>query len=122
MLLAAYMKETKAIYIGQALDLHWTYYPKAPTEKEYFHSIDRKTGGLLRLMAKLIQACSTDLASLTSPAEKSTEDSKSVRLLHLIVIIGRYYQICDDLKDIKDAKNKQMHGFSGTLKTLKAQC
>lgn len=55
-------------------------------------------------MAKLIQACSIDLALPNCHATSVSEDGTSARLLHLVVLIGRYYQICDDLKDIKDAR------------------
>ncbi|CZR58890.1 uncharacterized protein PAC_08782 [Phialocephala subalpina] len=104
--LDAYLGETKAIYTGQALDLHWTYHSKAPSEKGYFDSIDMsKTGGLLRLMAKLIQAYSIDLSPQDFQAKEVAENNNSAQLFRLVVLIGRYYQVRDDLKDIKDARS-----------------
>jgi geranylgeranyl diphosphate synthase, type III len=50
------------LHRGQGLDLYWRDSLTCPTEEEYVEMVGNKTGGLLRLAVKLMQACSpTDM-------------------------------------------------------------
>lgn len=110
--------EVKDIYVGQALDLHWTYLSTPPTEEQYFQSIEQstysksifsrlssnalaETGGLLRLKAKLVQG---NYSSLPAISINPTIMDLSEDINNLMILIGRYYQIRDDYKDIISAK------------------
>jgi geranylgeranyl diphosphate synthase, type III len=41
------------------MDLYWRDSLTCPTEQEYIEMVNNKTGGLLRLAVKLMQACSS---------------------------------------------------------------
>lgn len=107
----------KDIYIGQALDLHWTYLSTPPTEQQYFRSIEQsvypqltvswmssnafaETGGLLRLKARLVQS---KYSSLPDTSINPTIVDLSEDINNLMILIGRYYQIGDDYKDVTSA-------------------
>jgi len=46
------------LHRGQGMDLFWRDSLTCPTEEEYIEMVNNKTGGLLRLAVKLMQACS----------------------------------------------------------------
>jgi geranylgeranyl diphosphate synthase, type III len=46
------------LHRGQGMDLFWRDSLTCPTEEEYVEMVNNKTGGLLRLAVKLMQACS----------------------------------------------------------------
>ena len=47
------------LHRGQGMDLYWRDSLSCPTEQEYIEMVNNKTGGLLRLAVKLMQACSS---------------------------------------------------------------
>jgi geranylgeranyl diphosphate synthase, type III len=47
------------LHRGQGMDLFWRDSLTCPTEQEYIEMVNNKTGGLLRLAVKLMQACSS---------------------------------------------------------------
>jgi len=47
------------LHRGQGMDLYWRDSLTCPTEEEYVEMVNNKTGGLLRLAVKLMQACSS---------------------------------------------------------------
>lgn len=47
------------LHRGQGMDLYWRDSLSCPTEEEYIQMVNNKTGGLLRLAVKLMQACSS---------------------------------------------------------------
>jgi geranylgeranyl diphosphate synthase type 3 len=47
------------LHRGQGMDLFWRDSLTCPTEEEYVEMVNNKTGGLLRLAVKLMQACSS---------------------------------------------------------------
>ena len=47
------------LHRGQGMDLFWRDSLTCPTEEEYIEMVNNKTGGLLRLAVKLMQACSS---------------------------------------------------------------
>jgi geranylgeranyl diphosphate synthase type 3 len=51
--------ELISLHRGQGMDLYWRDSLTCPTEEEYVEMVNNKTGGLLRLAVKLMQACST---------------------------------------------------------------
>jgi geranylgeranyl diphosphate synthase, type III len=50
------------------MDLFWRDSLTCPTEQEYIEMVNNKTGGLLRLAVKLMQACSKSEMCLRSHA------------------------------------------------------
>ena len=47
------------LHRGQGMDLYWRDSLTCPAEEEYVEMVNNKTGGLLRLAVKLMQACSS---------------------------------------------------------------
>ena len=54
------------LHRGQGMDLFWRDSLTCPTEEEYIDMVNNKTGGLLRLAVKLMQACSSISAYFSS--------------------------------------------------------
>jgi geranylgeranyl diphosphate synthase, type III len=52
------IEELINLHRGQGMDLYWRDSLTCPTEQEYIEMVNNKTGGLLRLAVKLMQACS----------------------------------------------------------------
>ncbi|KIN03517.1 hypothetical protein OIDMADRAFT_177678 [Oidiodendron maius Zn] len=82
----ALFEELKQLHIGQAHDLHETYHCQSPSVPDYFKRIEQKTGGLFRMVSKMMQR------------EAST--NRNVNIDTLMNLLGRYYQIRDDYQDI----------------------
>jgi geranylgeranyl diphosphate synthase, type III len=55
----AHVDELINLHRGQGMDLYWRDSLTCPTEEEYVEMVNNKTGGLLRLAVKLMQACSS---------------------------------------------------------------
>lgn len=78
--------ELETLALGQALDLHWKFQKKCPTTSEYLNMVDNKTGGLFRMALRVME-----IESKTEPCPD---------LMHLITLMGRYYQIRDDYMNL----------------------
>ena len=77
--------EILALHIGQGLDIAWRDGQECPTESQYVDMVVGKTGGLLRLAARLMQCFS--------------EDSRNY--IPLLNELGLYYQVMDDLFNVR---------------------
>ncbi|XRM46857.1 hypothetical protein ABZX51_009883 [Aspergillus tubingensis] len=84
---AAFLDELETLALGQALDLHWKFQKKCPTTSEYLNMVDNKTGGLFRMALRVME-----IESKTEPCPD---------LMHLITLMGRYYQIRDDYMNLR---------------------
>jgi geranylgeranyl diphosphate synthase type 3 len=73
------------LHRGQGLDIYWRDSNICPTEEEYCHMVQQKTGGLFRLSVLLMQAFS---------------DSKS-DYIPLVNDLGLYYQVLDDYLNLQ---------------------
>jgi geranylgeranyl diphosphate synthase, type III len=51
------------LHRGQGMELYWRDQFVCPTEEEYIDMVNNKTGGLLRLAVKLMQACSLNMCT-----------------------------------------------------------
>lgn len=95
--------EMRNLYEGQSLDLYWTYNLICPSIPEYLKMVDKsmsffihkssaieltalETGGLFRLLCRLMVACST------------VEFDKDIN--DLTVLFGRLFQIRDDYQNL----------------------
>ncbi|KAE8446357.1 hypothetical protein EG329_012106 [Mollisiaceae sp. DMI_Dod_QoI] len=99
--LDVFIEEMKITHMGQGLDLYWTHHCKSPTEEAYLSQAEQKTGGLLRLLAKMMHACSKNLpTTILTPSNPAL----ATRLMSLL---GRYYQVHDDYRDLIAAKQTE---------------
>ncbi|KFY24019.1 hypothetical protein V491_02325 [Pseudogymnoascus sp. VKM F-3775] len=82
------MDEMKNMFVGQSLDLFWVHNVSVPTVQEYLQMVDGKTGGLFRMIVRLMIA-------------QSESPSKPVDLNRLMILFGRFFQIRDDYGNLK---------------------
>lgn len=82
-------EELLNLHRGQGMELYWRDTLQPPSEADYLQMIANKTGGLFRLILRLLQSSS-------SKFEKEFEP--------LIDVVGLIFQISDDYKNLKDDK------------------
>jgi len=87
------------LHRGQGLDLLWRDTLTCPTEEEYIHMVNNKTGGLFRIAIKLMMA-------------KSSSDVDYVPLVNLF---GVYFQIRDDYMNLQSSEYESNKGFAEDL-------
>ena len=71
------------------MELYWRDTLQPPSEADYLQMVANKTGGLFRLILRLLQS-------------SSSKFDKEVELL--VDIVGLIFQISDDYKNLKDDK------------------
>ncbi|RDA94543.1 hypothetical protein CP533_2747 [Ophiocordyceps camponoti-saundersi (nom. inval.)] len=96
-----FASELRNLHLGQGMDLHWTSQVHCPTEAEYMTMIDGKTGGLFRLLARLLQSESMIGSELD--------------IENLATMLGRYFQIRDDFQNLCSADYTDQKGFCQDL-------
>ncbi|KAL0262785.1 hypothetical protein SLS55_001758 [Diplodia seriata] len=94
--------EMKNLLVGQSLDLYWTYNVSVPTVREYLQMVDGKTGGLFRMISRLMVA-------------RSELEPKPLGLDRLMTLLGRYFQIRDDYSNLVCDKYAAAKGFAEDL-------
>jgi ophiobolin F synthase len=101
--LAIVLEELQTLFVGQSWDLYWKYNLRPPTEEEYLGMVDRKTGGLFRMLVRLMEA-----ASSTGKAARLDLDDFSRK-------IGRFFQIRDDYMNLVSRAYSEQKGFCEDL-------
>lgn len=93
--------QVRDLYVGQTFDIYWTRSGHCPSEKEYLEMVDKKTGGLFQLPAKLLQCLS--------------DDNHDAHIEQIISLFGRYFQIRDDYQNLADEDYSRQKGFCEDL-------
>ena len=93
--------QVRDLYIGQTFDVYWTRSGHCPTEKEYLEMVDKKTGGLFQLPARLLQCLSNN--------------SNGTHIERMIYLFGRFFQIRDDYQNLADPDYSRQKGFCEDL-------
>lgn len=94
------------LHVGQGLDIYWRdnlyeiWSDRLPTISEYLDMVKNKTGGLFRLLVKLL-------------ALFSDGDFDLSRLIALANLLGIIYQIRDDYLNLVDQRYSEMKGMAG---------
>ncbi|EMC96021.1 hypothetical protein BAUCODRAFT_513498 [Baudoinia panamericana UAMH 10762] len=101
--LEVFTQQMRELYVGQSYDLHWSYNNQCPTEKEYLHMVEQKTGGLFVMLARLMQVHS------------SSEEAQTVPLQKLLTSLGQYFQIRDDQRNLTTSELEEQKGFCEDL-------
>ena len=97
-------EEMQQLYVGQSYDLYWTHNAICPSIAEYLKMVDKKTGGLFRMLSRLMVA--------ESPlGEKVNDDDLNL----LSCLIGRFFQIRDDYQNLASADYAKQKGFAEDL-------
>lgn len=102
--LRIFIEEIQNLYVGQSYDLYWTHNTLCPSVLEYLKMVDKKTGGLFRMLTRLMIA--------ESPVRKKVSDGD----LNLFsCLIGRFFQIRDDYQNLASADYAKQKGFAEDL-------
>ncbi|KAL1796230.1 hypothetical protein ACET3X_004770 [Alternaria dauci] len=86
--LPAVLEELEGLYLGQSWDLYWKHNLACPTEAEYVNMVDHKTGGMFRMLMRLMQA--------------ESEVTPHLNFDRLTLLFGRFFQIRDDYMNFQD--------------------
>jgi geranylgeranyl pyrophosphate synthase len=100
------LEELAELHIGQSYDLFWTHHGHCPSEDEYLEMVNKKTGGLFRLLARLLLV-SADRTSSILAIDTDIED--------LVGLIGMQYQIRDDYQNLQSSEYKAQKGICEDL-------
>ncbi|OMP86939.1 Geranylgeranyl pyrophosphate synthase, partial [Diplodia seriata] len=91
--LAVVLEELEGLYLGQSWDLYWKHSLVCPSEAEYINMVDHKTGGMFRMLLRLMEA-----ESRLPPAARSALPD----FQRLTLLFGRFFQIRDDYMNFGD--------------------
>ncbi|PVU91615.1 hypothetical protein BB561_004316 [Smittium simulii] len=94
-LVGIFTDELIQLHQGQGMELYWRDNLLCPTEDQYITMVSKKTGGLFRLAVRLIQASS----------------SINLDVINLVDLLGVYFQIRDDLMNVKSTEYSDNKGF-----------
>ncbi|KAL4925304.1 class I glutamine amidotransferase-like protein [Aspergillus undulatus] len=93
--------------MGKSCDLYWTRQGECPSEVEYLAMIRQKTGGLFRLLTRLM--------AQIAPVRRKGLD---MQLASLSDVLGEFFQIRDDYKNLTEEYTGQK-GFCEDLDECK---
>ncbi|RMD43624.1 hypothetical protein DV735_g1542, partial [Chaetothyriales sp. CBS 134920] len=96
-----FIEELKNLHIGQSLDLHWTNNAICPSFEEFFQMAEHKTGGLFRLLGRLMSVHSAN------PVKAD--------MVPLLNQFGRYFQTRDDYQNLTSLEYTKQKGFCEDL-------
>lgn len=83
----AFEEELICLHRGQGMELYWRDTFTLPKMDQYLQMISDKTGGLFRLIAKLLHSCTPCV---------------NFDLIPLVETVGLMFQILDDCKNLLD--------------------
>ncbi|GJJ69152.1 geranylgeranyl diphosphate synthase, type III [Entomortierella parvispora] len=98
-MLTIFTEEMLCLHRGQGMELLWRDSLTCPTEDEYISMVNDKTGGLLRLAVKLMQAAS----------------DCPVDYVPIVELIGIHFQIRDDYMNLQSSQYSANKGFCEDL-------
>lgn len=101
-LMAVVLEELEDLHVGQSWDLYWKYNLKWPTMDEYFSMIDLKTGGLFRMLVRMMQALSP------RPSTEFVCDA-------LVSMVSRFFQVRDDYLNLNSREYSNQKGWCEDL-------
>ncbi|KAI8610655.1 quemao protein [Chytriomyces sp. MP71] len=87
------------LHTGQGMEIYWRDNNICPTEAEYLQMISNKTGGLLRLAVKMMQAAS----------------EVTFNCVPLVDLLGLHFQIRDDYLNLTSNEFTNNKGFAEDL-------
>jgi ophiobolin F synthase len=99
--MSIFLDDLENLYLGQSWDLYWKYNLICPTESEYLNMVDNKTGGLFRMLVRLMEA-------------ESIVQS-TANLTDLTLLLGRFFQIRDDYMNLHSTIYTKQKGFAEDL-------
>lgn len=101
-LMTVLLEELDDLHVGQSWDLYWKYNMRWPTEAEYFSMIDLKTGGLFRMLVRMMRAL--------SPGSSTDFACDS-----LVSMVSRFFQVRDDYMNLNSREYSNQKGWCEDL-------
>ncbi|KAG6008147.1 hypothetical protein E4U21_004904 [Claviceps maximensis] len=106
--LAALLEELEGLYFGQSWDLYWKHNLACPSEAEYVNMVDHKTGGMFRMLLRMMQAEKEDEEDEADEEEKDGVVGvgrpecvvSPLDFARLTLLFGRFFQIRDDYMNL----------------------
>ncbi|PPJ52522.1 hypothetical protein CBER1_10251 [Cercospora berteroae] len=100
-----FLDEVVNLHRGQGLDLYWRDSSICPSQEQYLEMVKNKTGGLFRLLSRLMLA----EASVSSAID--AEDT----LIRFFNITSMVFQVLDDYKNLCSSSYTATKGFAEDL-------
>ncbi|CBF87199.1 hypothetical protein AN2611.2 [Aspergillus nidulans FGSC A4] len=100
------LEELENLYLGQSWDLQWKYNLTCPSIDDYTNMIDNKTGGMFRLLLRLLQ----NEAGPGGGYGCDQAPGLSLLLDRLTTQFGRFFQIRDDYMNLRNSSYAQQKG------------
>lgn len=63
--ISIFIEEMHRLLLGQGFDLYWTHHTLCPTVADYLTMVDMKTGGLFRMLTRMMIVESTTRAKIS---------------------------------------------------------
>ncbi|KAJ5801567.1 uncharacterized protein N7518_003635, partial [Penicillium psychrosexuale] len=98
---SVYTDEMRNLQLGQGRDLHWSYHTHVPTPAQYISMVDGKTGGLFRLISRLMRSEATV--------------NRDLDISQFATLLGRHFQIRDDYQNLQSEDYTKNKGFCDDL-------
>ncbi|OQE91319.1 hypothetical protein PENNAL_c0010G00185 [Penicillium nalgiovense] len=98
---SVYTDEMRNLQLGQGRDLYWSYHTHVPTAAQYISMVDGKTGGLFRLISRLMRSEATVNSELD--------------ISQFATLLGRHFQIRDDYQNLQSEDYTKNKGFCDDL-------
>lgn len=89
--------ESQYLYTGQSWDLYWRHNICCPSEEEYFNMVDNKTGGMFRLVFKLLRG--------------ESQVTHDLNFEPFLLLLGRFFQVRDDYMNLQCTEYIEQKGF-----------
>ncbi|KAK2000206.1 terpenoid synthase [Colletotrichum falcatum] len=114
------MVSLKQLFQGQSWDLYWTHHRICPTEEQYLGMVDQKTGAMMQLLVGLMRIAATPSGlqyDSSEPTPPKAGDGAGQRLLRLMQLFGRFFQVRDDYLNISSCESSyaEKKGFAEDL-------
>ncbi|KAK5993667.1 Ophiobolin F synthase oblA [Cladobotryum mycophilum] len=110
-MLTVFLQELDRLIIGQSWDLYWTFHAKMPSCDEYMAMVDGKTGSLFRMLLRLMTCAAAKNPSWVDLDLETFEASAT----ELARVVGRFFQIRDDYKNLTSDEYEATKGFAEDL-------
>ncbi|EPS35561.1 hypothetical protein H072_11088 [Dactylellina haptotyla CBS 200.50] len=96
-----FLREMRNSLIGQSYEFHWRDNGICPSRGEYMEMVEKKTGSLFRFIAKLLTTLDPQ--------------NRNLNFNDLSSMLGQYFQIRDDYKNLTDTTYTETKGFCEDL-------
>lgn len=106
-MMAVFLEELHSLFVGQGMDLDWTFSSQVPTIDQYLDMVSKKTGGFMRMIARL--------CLLAAPHPEDVTDDFRTALEELAETLGKFFQIRDDYMNLASSDYSDQKGFAEDL-------